>query len=62
MLCKWGHPVTTLPLTNGTICHTSRITETLRIRNLGSKLARGGDLPADPARQGTHSSYPEIRP
>eukprot|EP00965_Chrysotila_dentata_P056660 1879649-Pleurochrysis_carterae.AAC.1 len=32
MSYKWGHPVATLPVTNGTIrCHTRRMTEILRI-------------------------------
>eukprot|EP00965_Chrysotila_dentata_P131498 4346942-Pleurochrysis_carterae.AAC.1 len=31
MSYKWGHPVATLPVTNGTIHHTRRITEILRI-------------------------------
>eukprot|EP00965_Chrysotila_dentata_P035836 1192347-Pleurochrysis_carterae.AAC.1 len=32
MLCKWGNPVATLPMTNGTIRHTRRKTEILRIK------------------------------
>ena len=28
---KWGHPVATLPVTNGTIRHIRRMTEILRI-------------------------------
>eukprot|EP00965_Chrysotila_dentata_P262695 6214645-Pleurochrysis_carterae.AAC.2 len=31
MLCKWGHPVATLPVTNETICHIRKMTEILRI-------------------------------
>eukprot|EP00965_Chrysotila_dentata_P123255 4073846-Pleurochrysis_carterae.AAC.2 len=31
MLCKWGHPVATLAVTNGTIRHIHRITEILQI-------------------------------
>eukprot|EP00965_Chrysotila_dentata_P108298 3577042-Pleurochrysis_carterae.AAC.1 len=27
MLCKWGHPVATLPVTDGIIRHTRRMTE-----------------------------------
>eukprot|EP00965_Chrysotila_dentata_P228698 6196756-Pleurochrysis_carterae.AAC.3 len=32
MLCKLGHPVNTLPVTNGTIRHTRRMTEILRFK------------------------------
>eukprot|EP00965_Chrysotila_dentata_P113086 3736449-Pleurochrysis_carterae.AAC.1 len=32
MSYKWGHPVTTLPVTKGTIRHTHRMTEILRIK------------------------------
>eukprot|EP00965_Chrysotila_dentata_P036979 1230954-Pleurochrysis_carterae.AAC.1 len=32
MPCKWDHPVATLPVTNGTIRHTRRMTEILRIK------------------------------
>eukprot|EP00965_Chrysotila_dentata_P041201 1367171-Pleurochrysis_carterae.AAC.1 len=28
---KWGHSVATLPVTNGTVRHTRRMTELLRI-------------------------------
>eukprot|EP00965_Chrysotila_dentata_P199090 6179173-Pleurochrysis_carterae.AAC.2 len=31
MMFKWGHPVATLPVTNGTIIHIHRITKVLRI-------------------------------
>eukprot|EP00965_Chrysotila_dentata_P167890 5543997-Pleurochrysis_carterae.AAC.1 len=31
MSYKWGRPVATLPVTNGTIRHTRRMTEILRI-------------------------------
>eukprot|EP00965_Chrysotila_dentata_P239214 6202970-Pleurochrysis_carterae.AAC.1 len=31
MLYKWGHPVVTLPATNGTIRYTRRMTEIMRI-------------------------------
>eukprot|EP00965_Chrysotila_dentata_P256593 6212591-Pleurochrysis_carterae.AAC.2 len=31
MSYKWGHPVATLPVTNGTIRHTRRMPEILRI-------------------------------
>eukprot|EP00965_Chrysotila_dentata_P187254 6172011-Pleurochrysis_carterae.AAC.2 len=31
MMCKWGHPVATLPVTNGTTRHTRSMTEILRI-------------------------------
>jgi len=31
MSYKWGHPVATLPVTNGTIRHTHSMTEILRI-------------------------------
>eukprot|EP00965_Chrysotila_dentata_P263459 6214835-Pleurochrysis_carterae.AAC.2 len=33
MSYKWGHPVATLPVTNGTIPHTRRMTEILRIKS-----------------------------
>eukprot|EP00965_Chrysotila_dentata_P135123 4468058-Pleurochrysis_carterae.AAC.1 len=31
MLYKWGHPVATLQMTNGTIRHNRRMTEILQI-------------------------------
>eukprot|EP00965_Chrysotila_dentata_P200851 6180214-Pleurochrysis_carterae.AAC.2 len=31
MLCKWGHPVATYPVTNVDLHHTRRMTEILRI-------------------------------
>eukprot|EP00965_Chrysotila_dentata_P245418 6206546-Pleurochrysis_carterae.AAC.5 len=30
-MCEWGHHVATLPVTNGTIRHTRRMTKILRI-------------------------------
>eukprot|EP00965_Chrysotila_dentata_P255373 6212196-Pleurochrysis_carterae.AAC.2 len=39
MSYKWGHPVATLPVTNGTIRHIRRMTEILRITSPSSAQA-----------------------
>eukprot|EP00965_Chrysotila_dentata_P052443 1739734-Pleurochrysis_carterae.AAC.1 len=31
IMCKWGHPVATLPVTNGIVRHNRRVTKILRI-------------------------------
>eukprot|EP00965_Chrysotila_dentata_P182106 6013347-Pleurochrysis_carterae.AAC.1 len=55
MSYKWGHPVATLPVTIGTVRHTRRMTEILRIISQNHLIA--DDIPrgsVDPKRLRLH--------
>eukprot|EP00965_Chrysotila_dentata_P024084 798200-Pleurochrysis_carterae.AAC.1 len=44
MSYKWGHPVVTLPVTNGNIRYTRRMTEILRIKVSGPAIEMNFNL------------------
>eukprot|EP00965_Chrysotila_dentata_P066266 2193188-Pleurochrysis_carterae.AAC.2 len=44
MSYKWGHPLATLPVTNGTIRHTRRMIEILRIMSWPAVTTAAGTL------------------
>eukprot|EP00965_Chrysotila_dentata_P222253 6192853-Pleurochrysis_carterae.AAC.1 len=55
---KWGHPAATFPVTNGTIRHTHRMTEILRLVTPSPGTSPICRVPIQPSR--AHKVQPDF--